>query len=353
MRTVKVSASKEYKVLIGAGLLDRAGEYIYRAAGGGIAAVVTDDIVSGICLDRLLKTLRGAGYDTTVFTFRSGESSKNAQTYVGLLEHLAKNKVARSDVIVALGGGVVGDLAGFAAATYMRGISFVQIPTTLLAAVDSSVGGKTAIDLEAGKNLAGAFYQPDLVICDQSILGELPPSVYTDGCAEVIKYGMIADGELLDLLDGGKPDLEEIVTRCVTIKRDIVCKDEFEAGERKLLNFGHTVGHAVEQLSNYYISHGKAVAIGMAVETYAAVKLRMCDEKCYNDLTDLLHKYGLPYRTRYSADELAGAALSDKKRRGNKLTMIMPRRIGKCMMTDVKVEDLKSIFELGLSNHDG
>ena len=349
MKIVRVNASKEYKVLIGADILDRAGEYIYGAAGGSAAAVVTDDIVSGLYLERTLASLRAAGYDTSVFTIRNGETSKNAYTYIKLAEHLADKRLARSDVIIALGGGVVGDLAGFAAATYMRGISFAQIPTTLLAAVDSSVGGKTAIDLEAGKNLVGAFYQPDAVICDVTVIERIPPRVYTDGCAEVIKYGMIADSDLLHMLDSsGKPDIEDIITRCVTIKRDIVCKDEFESGERKLLNFGHTVGHAVEQLSNYKISHGRAVAIGMAVETMAAVKMRMCGEDCYRGLIDILHRHGLPYNTRYSAEELARAALSDKKRKGDKLTLIMPRRPGKCIMSDVKIEDLESVIALGL-----
>ena len=349
MRSVRVRTSKEYDVIIGPDVIERAGEYIASAAGGDIAAVVTDDVVAGLYLERLLTALRSTGYNTTVYTINNGEASKNAHTYIKLMEHLADKKLTRSDVIVALGGGVVGDLAGFAAATYMRGIAFVQIPTTLLAAVDSSVGGKTAIDLETGKNLVGAFYQPNIVICDVAIIGNLPPRIFTDGCAEVIKYGMIADSELFRMLEGfPRFDYEEIITRCVMIKRDIVREDEFENGARKLLNFGHTVGHAIEQLSNYSISHGKAVAIGMAVITQAAVKMRMCDEECYRDLAELLHKIGLPYMTRYGADDLARAALSDKKRRGDKMTLIVPRKTGKCVMRNVNVEDLGGIIGLGL-----
>jgi len=348
MKTVKVSASKAYDVLIGPGLLDHAGEYIYNAAGGDAAAVVTDDVVAGLYSERVLTALHNAGYKTKIFTIPSGEASKNAHTYMDLLNFLADNRMTRADVIVALGGGVVGDLAGFAAATYMRGIQYVQIPTTMLAAVDSSVGGKTAIDLEAGKNLAGAFYQPHIVICDSQLIEKLPPYIFVDGCAEVIKYGMIADSELFSMLeDYPRLDLEDIITRCVGIKRDIVCEDEFETGIRKMLNFGHTVGHAVEKLSNFNVSHGRAVAIGMAVETLAAVKMRICGEDCYRGLVDLLHKFGLPYTTDHSAAELARIALSDKKRMGDKITLFLPKAIGKCISRDIKVGDLESVISLG------
>ena len=349
MKTVGVNASKKYDVLIGAGLLDRAGEHVRSAAGGDIAAVVTDDIVAGLYLRRLLQTLSAAGYKTVIFTINNGEASKSVYTYIRLLDFLADNKLSRSDVVIALGGGVVGDLAGFAAATYMRGIPYVQIPTTLLAAVDSSVGGKTAINLDTGKNLAGAFYQPDLVICDYVLIEKLPPHIFLDGCAEVIKYGMIADDELFGILDGYPLlDLEEIITRCVTIKRDIVLEDEFETGKRMLLNFGHTVGHAVELLSDYTISHGKAVAIGMAVETLAAVKIGMCGEECYRRLAGLLQKYGIPNNTSYGPYELSRAAFSDKKRRGGMITLIVPKRIGECVLLEIESDDLRGVIELGL-----
>ena len=259
--------------------------------------------------------------------------------------------MTRTDVIVALGGGVVGDLAGFAAATYMRGIPYIQVPTTLLAAVDSSVGGKTAIDLDAGKNLVGVFYQPKLVLCDYTVLEALPPRIFVEGCAEVIKYGMIADKELFYMMGNeSQSDLEEVVSRCVEIKSDIVREDEFENGTRKMLNFGHTVGHAVEKLSNYNISHGKAVAIGMAIETMAAVRMGKCGINCYRELVDLLHKYGLPYTTRYSADDLSKVALSDKKRSGGKITLIVPEEIGICSLLDVEVNELKNIIESGLKD---
>jgi len=351
MTTIRVDASRKYDVLIGDGLLDRAGGYIRDAAGGHIAAIVTDDVVAGIYPERMNEALRGAGYETVIYKIKSGEASKNAYTYIRILDFLAENRLTRSDVVVAFGGGVVGDLAGFAAATYMRGIHYAQIPTTLIAAVDSSIGGKTGIDLDMGKNIAGVFYQPSVVICDCDLIDSLPPRIFTDGCAEVIKYAMIADHGLFRMLDDiPRPDLEAIITRCVSIKRDIVNEDEFESGARKLLNFGHTIGHAVEKLSGYKVSHGKAVAIGMAIETSIALNMRLCGLDCYRDLIALLHVYGLPYQTRFGAAELAQAALSDKKRRGDRITLVFPKRIGKCTMRDIAVGDLEGVFSLGLDN---
>jgi len=345
MRSVRIKTKDEYEVLIDAGLIDRAGEYIYSVAGGEIAVVVTDDNVAVLYLERLRASLHKSGYKTVVFTIRNGEASKNIFTLSRVLEFLAEKRVTRTDIIVALGGGVVGDLAGFAAAVYMRGISYVQVPTTLLAAVDSSVGGKTAVDLDAGKNLAGAFHQPRIVICDRSILEKLPPRIFVDGCAEVIKYAMVTDAELFDMLLNQSPiDLEEVIFRCVRIKRDLVSEDEFENGARKLLSFGHTVGHAVELLSKFNMAHGQAVSIGMALETMAAVKIGMCGEDCYTDLIGLLHKYGLPYKSPYSGDRIARAVLADKKRRSGNIVMALPRRIGKCILCDVEVEKLERII---------
>jgi len=345
MKSVKVKTENEYNVLIGAGLLDRAGEYIYNVAGGDMAAIVTDDVVASLYLDRMHAALRSAGYETVAFKAKNGETSKNGFTFIRLLEFLAEKGFTRSDVIVAFGGGVIGDLAGFAAATFMRGVSYVQVPTTMLAAVDSSVGGKTAIDLDGGKNLVGAFHQPKIVLCDLDLLEMLPPRIFVEGCAEVIKYAVIADEELFHMLDSGNNlDLEEIITRCIKIKRDIICDDVYDMGMRKLLNFGHTIGHAIERLSNYKITHGNAISIGMAIETLAAVRMGMCAEDCHRELINLLHKYGLPYKTRYRPDDMIRAALSDKKRKGNKITIACPRRIGKGSLYEVEVGELERII---------
>ncbi len=349
MKTVTVSASKTYDILIASGLLDGAGGYVRPFIPGGSAAIVTDDIVDRLYGGRLAASLTAAGLQTVRDVIPNGEASKNAETFIGLLNFLAESRLTRADAVVALGGGVVGDLAGFAAAAYMRGVRFIQIPTTLLAAVDSSVGGKTAIDLDAGKNLAGAFYQPEFVLCDLALLDTLRGEIFTDGLAEVIKYGVIADRELFDRLRKPiKPQLEEIVARCVSIKRDIVDADEFETGPRKLLNFGHTVGHAVERLSDYTVSHGRAVAVGMAVMARACAKSGICTDEAAREIVALIEAGGLPVTTDRGAAQLARAALSDKKRSGGTITLTVVERVGKCVLKDMPVEALESFIAPGL-----
>ncbi|MCL2010935.1 MAG: 3-dehydroquinate synthase [Synergistaceae bacterium] len=349
MKTITVNVSKTYEITIGAGILNEAGAIVRKAAGGQSAAIVADDNVSALYGRRLADSLAQNGYRVTQYVFPHGESSKNAETFLSIINYLAEEKLSRKDVAVALGGGVVGDLAGFAAACYMRGIRFVQIPTTLLAAVDSSVGGKTAVNLAAGKNLAGAFYQPDAVICDISLLSTLPGEAFKDGCAEVIKYGVIADRALFESLRTPvHTQLEDVIARCVEIKRGIVTEDEFEGGARKLLNFGHTVGHAIELLSEYKISHGQAVAAGMAIVTRAAVRMGMCEADCLRDVLQMLRRYELPENTPYEAGRLAGACLSDKKREGDGLTMIFPVEIGKCVLKKIPVSELEAVIRMGL-----
>jgi 3-dehydroquinate synthase len=231
----------------------------------------------------------------------------------------------------------------------MRGIRLIQIPTTLLAAVDSSVGGKTAVNLAAGKNLAGVFYQPDAVICDVSLLSTLSAEVFRDGCAEVIKYGVIADSVLFASLDNQiSSQLVEVIANCIEIKSGIVAEDEYEHGARKLLNFGHTVGHAIELLSGYSTSHGCAVASGMAIAARAAVRMGMCHSQCLRDILRVLRLYGLPDNTDYGADELARACLSDKKRDGDSITMVLPVEIGKCVLKRISVVELEKVIQMGM-----
>jgi len=352
MKTITVKASKTYNIKIGSGLLEGAGG-ILRGLGChfGAAAVVTDDIVAPLYAQRLENSLSRENIRVTRYVIPHGEDSKSAEHFLSLVNFLAKEKLSRTDTVIALGGGVVGDLAGFAAAAYMRGIGFVQIPTTLLAAVDSSVGGKTAINLDAGKNMAGAFYQPDAVLCDISLLSTLAPEVFRDGCAEVIKYGVIADRKLFDsFVTSVKDQLEKVIARCVEIKRDIVAKDEYEKKERKLLNFGHTIGHAIELLSGYEVTHGSAVAAGMAIVTRAAARMKICDDASRRAILQMIERYGLPVNTVYDAASLANACLSDKKRDGGKLTMIFPEKTGKCILKEIKVEELEKIIRLGLED---
>jgi len=350
MKTVTVSVSKTYAIKIGSGLLDTVGAEAVKLGKVVKVCIVSDSNVFPLYGQRVTDSLEQAGFAVCSFVFPAGEESKNGNNFLFLLNTLAENQLTRSDLIVALGGGVVGDLAGFAAACYLRGIRFIQIPTTLLAAVDSSVGGKTAIDLPAGKNLAGAFCQPSLVLCDTDTLNTLPEEVFRDGCAEVIKYAVLYDPALFESLQeaGLSFDREAVIARCVQWKRDVVMEDEFDTGSRMKLNLGHTLGHGVEAKSHFAISHGKAVAIGMAMVARAAAKRGMCPQECSGKIQKLLKDFGLPVRAGYRAEELFACALSDKKRSGSTVSLIIPREIGCCEIVPTPVSQLTSFIEAGL-----
>ena len=350
MTTIEVNASKHYTVEIGSGLLPGLGPRIAALGGAQRVCIVSDSNVWPLYGAAADASLHAAGLETCAFVFPAGESSKNGATYLELLNFLAENHLSRSDILVALGGGVVGDLTGFAAATYQRGIRFVQVPTTLLAAVDSSVGGKTAIDLPAGKNLAGAFCQPSLVLCDIDCLSTLPEDIFRDGCAEVIKTAILFDEKLfMELVrDGLNFDREAVIAACVRHKRDIVVADEFDRGQRNLLNLGHTFGHAVEKLSDFTLSHGKAVAIGTAMAARAAVSQGLADQGTATRIMWLLERFGLPIFTHHSAEALANAALSDKKRAGDTVKLILPKAVGECAIVPTPVSQLESIIQAGL-----
>ena len=350
MTTIEVTASKRYTVQIGAGLLTELGTRIAALGKVQKVCIVSDSNVWPLYGAAADTSLHLAGLETCTFVFPAGESSKNGEIFLSLLNFLAENRLSREDVLVALGGGVVGDLTGFAAACYLRGVRFVQVPTTVLAAVDSSVGGKTAIDLSAGKNLAGAFWQPSCVLCDTNTLATLPMEVFRDGCAEVIKTAVLFDEPLfMELVrDGLGFDWERVIARCVAHKRDIVAADEFDRGQRNLLNLGHTFGHAVESLSDFTLSHGRAVAIGTAMAARAAVHLGICDQGTATRIMWLLEKFGLPIFADRTAAELSEAALSDKKRAGNTVNLILPERIGRCAIVPTPVSELESIMQAGL-----
>lgn len=351
MKTITVNASKTYDVLVGTGLLPKLGEYTRSVSKANRIAVISDSNVWNLYGKTAMESLCNAGYtDTVCFTFPAGEESKNGSTYLSILEFLAQNHLTRTDCIIALGGGVTGDMAGFAAATYLRGIDFIQVPTTLLAAVDSSVGGKTAIDLQAGKNLAGAFYQPILVLCDLDTLNTLPQEIFRDGCAEVVKYGVLYDPELFQHLEehGLAFHRENVVSRCIELKRDVVAGDEFDRGARQKLNLGHTIGHGVEANSHFTVSHGQAVAIGMAVVSRAAAKLNICPEEVTKKVIKVLTTFQLPTSTEYCAADIYTSALSDKKRSGGTVNLIVPKAIGDCMILPTAVEELESFIQAGL-----
>ena len=350
MTTVEVNASRSYRVEIGHSLLPLLGERIEALGSVQKVFVVSDSNVWPLYGEQAEASLKRAGLDVLHVVFAAGEESKNEENYLSLLHTLAENRLTRSDVIVALGGGVVGDLAGFAAATYLRGIRFVQVPTTLLAAVDSSVGGKTGINLPEGKNLMGAFWQPSLVLCDVDTLDTLPLETFRDGCAEIIKTAVLFDPDLFRMLcrDSLAFDREQVIARCVSHKRDVVAADEFEQGERRKLNLGHTAGHCIEVLSNFAVSHGAAVSIGMAVAARASVALGLAPQETATKIQWLLMNFGLPRSVRCAASDLALIARSDKKCSGDSITLVIPKELGRSELYALPVSRLQEFFEAGL-----
>lgn len=351
MRKVIVRASTEYAILIGRGLLAQAGAEIAKRIRPCKAAIITDTTVEKLYAEQVENSLAEAGFTTCRFAFPAGESSKHIGTLSDMLEFLAEEEVTRQDIIVALGGGVAGDMAGFAAAVYQRGIRFVQMPTTFLAAVDSSVGGKTAIDLKAGKNMAGAFYQPHLVLCDVDTLDTLPEETFADGIAETLKYGVIGDGDLFEKTASGdfRNDLEEIIETCVKMKRDIVMEDEFDTGLRQLLNLGHTLGHAIEKKSGFTLSHGHAVAIGMHLIAKAAEEKELAEAGLSAKIKAALEKNKLPVSTIYTAEEITEGVLKDKKRRGGEISFVFPTKIGHCEIVKIPVSEVMELVRKALS----
>lgn len=357
MIKLTVNASRKYDVLMEHGILGNTGGYIKNAEGRKIC-IITDtnvDELYGKQEHALWRSLESAGSSVYKYVFPGGEDHKDMATITSILEYLAKNDFTRSDLIIALGGGITGDVSGFAAASYLRGIEFIQIPTTLLAAVDSSVGGKTGVNLSSGKNLAGAFHQPSLVLFDPDILSTLSADLKLDGIAEAIKAGFIGDPDILSLAyHCADPQDEDFLTKlaalAIEVKRIIVEDDERESGKRALLNLGHTAAHAIEKCSRYNIRHGHAVAMGMAIVSSASVKKGWCDNSVHEAMMAVLNKFEFPLECPYSAEELTSAALHDKKRKGNDITLVIPEAIGNCVLKKIPVEDLTEFFEAGLES---
>lgn len=349
MTSLRIEASRSYDVRIEKGLFDNVGELVRSVSVGSKVCIVSDDIVFALYGERAIRSLESAGFEVFKFVFEHGEGSKCIRVYTELLEYLLCHRLTRSDMLVALGGGVVGDLTGFAAATYQRGIRFVQVPTTLLAMVDSSVGGKTAVNLENGKNQVGAFYQPSLVVCDPDILSTLPEEEFLCGCAEVIKYAVFGDREFFEQLENipAKEQLENIITRCIEMKRDVVAADEFDNGARMILNLGHTVGHTVEALSGFTVLHGQGVAIGMSVICRSAKSMGMLSDDDCKRIINLIAKYGLPTQTQYSLEDIYGCALSDKKVSDKYITIVVPDRIGSAKLVKLPKEELREWLAAG------
>ena len=313
--------------------------------------IVTDDIVNNLYGDKVAAALDSAGYRVSRFVFPHGEQNKNMEQLNNLLRFCTQTQLTRTDLIVALGGGVTGDIAGLAAAVYLRGIDYIQLPTTFLAAIDSSVGGKTAVDLPEGKNLVGAFWQPLAVICDINTLDTLPEKVFADGTAEAVKYGILADADLFKLLAEGnfRPILQQIISRSVEIKADFDSADERDSGCRQQLNLGHTIGHAIEQCSGYSITHGHAVAIGMSIIARCAAAAGICSAQTADKVKEALINNNLPVECPYGLAELLNVMYSDKKRRGALINLVIPQNIGKCRLLELSVDTLEDFIAPGLA----
>jgi 3-dehydroquinate synthase len=349
---------RSYEILIGADYLADAGDLLRPLKLGQRGVIVADSNTAGLFAEPLRQALHRDGYETEVLTVAAGESSKSMRQVERLLERLPALGLDRHSFVIAVGGGVVGDLAGFLAAVYLRGIAFIQVPTSLLAQVDSSVGGKTGVNLPQGKNLVGAFYQPRLVLIDTATLRSLPPRELRAGFAEVIKYGAIRDRSLFAWLEANaervlklEPDaVTDVVKRCCQLKAEVVGLDERESGVRAILNFGHTVGHAVEALTEYVgLLHGEAVAMGMCVAARLSVQHGGLSAADALRLEQLIAASGLPVRLgdRLKLDDLREAMKLDKKARAGKPRFVLLRRLGEAFVSDAVTDaDLEEVLRV-------
>ncbi len=331
-----------YPVYIGAGLLADLGGLVARHSQGRSCMIVTDDQVAPLYLAAAERSLLAAGFSCARKVLPAGEKSKSLPVLQELYAAFHQHGLTRIDPVIALGGGVIGDLAGFAAATWLRGVPLFQVPTTLLSQVDSSLGGKTGIDLAAGKNLIGAFYQPRAVLMDPAVLATLPANRFAEGMAEVIKYGLIGDLELLERLHKRQAPVSWLVRRCAASKIAIVAEDELDQGRRMLLNFGHTIGHAMEKVSGYSTySHGEAVAAGMVLAARIGELAGRTEPGTSGLISQLLHSYDLPDRLDLPGQELAAVLTSDKKNLGGQIHFILLKKPGEAFILPVKAELLK------------
>lgn len=344
-----------YDILVGEGVLADAGDFVARAAldegRPGLCAVVTHPKIGAAHGPSLASSLTLAGFTARVIEIPEGEAHKTLETVSGLYERLVEAELDRRSPLIALGGGVVGDVAGFAAATYLRGVPFVQIPTSLLAMVDASVGGKTGVDLPQGKNLVGAFKQPALVLIDPAVLSTLPSAEFRSGLAEVVKHGIIGAPKLFEALEGEQdaapPDLAQLIADAVRVKVAVVEEDPFERGRRAVLNLGHTFGHAIEIVSGYRVRHGEGVALGLAAATRLAARKGLCDPTLVARVERLLERLELPTRLDgLPAEQIVSAMATDKKRAGSRLRFVLPRALGDVgVIEDVAREDVLAVLK--------
>ena len=353
--TVHVKTGVPYDVIIQRGILSECGVPVKKILPKAQSCViVSDSNVAPLYADTVKKSLEEAGYKVSINIFPAGEENKRLPAIVGMYEAFTQAELSRSDFAVALGGGVTGDMCGFAAATYLRGIPFVQIPTTVLSQNDSSVGGKTGIDLDCGKNLVGSFHQPCLVLADADTLSTLPHRYVTDGFGEIIKHGCIKSADLFELIEEHGADInqiEELTARSVEIKAGVVERDEKESGERMLLNFGHTIGHAIEKCAHYTgIAHGEAVGIGMLVMARAGEAAGLSAIGTSGRIEAVLKKCGMPTGCDFSPEMICDASMLDKKRRGEYMNIVLLREIGNSFVHKIRCADLLGFVRKGMAN---
>ncbi len=352
-KTISVATGRPYTVQVARGIRRQIASLLPKKHQHSAVCLVSETHVAPFYLKDLQTALEAAGHRVVPFVFEAGEASKNPATLVQLLEFMCENTLTRTDLVMALGGGVTGDLAGLAAALYQRGMDFVQLPTSLLAMVDASVGGKTAVDLAGGKNQMGAFWQPIAVYCDPDFLNTLPQGVFDEGMAEVIKYAMLEGGELLRLLEedaltADASKLTDMIALCVQQKAHVVAEDEHDKGARQFLNLGHTFGHGVEKAMEYTLPHGEGVAIGMALITAGCVATNRCDLSVLNRLLGLLHQYHLPFETALSAQAIMQGVTRDKKRAGEHITLVIPQTMGNCALYETNLDEAENLLTRGM-----
>lgn len=347
MERVRVGTAEPYDVLIGR---DLTSETVSRISGNCKKVILLwDEAVFSGYVAEIGNALENDGKEVMAVSLEGGESAKTIDSYAKIMKIISEFNLTRSDVIFGIGGGTVMDLAGFIASTYKRGVELVQLPTTLLAACDASVGGKNALNMGEEKNVIGTFYQPSLVVIDTRFLDELSDEVFSEGCAEIIKMGYIGDADMIDMLEkkpllknrGDSDYLVEIIKRCIRLKAAIVATDERDSGPRNILNLGHTLGHAIEAESNYKIHHGKAVAMGLVYITRIAENKGIAEAGTLGRLISLLTEHGLEWRCPYNLNVLAGHVERDKKVRGGNLPVIVPEKFGSCVLMKVKVSEIR------------
>jgi len=339
MSKIAINTNPSYDVIVEDNLLNSIDKYLLEYLSPCKICIITDSTINSLYANKVKQIIENAGFLTSKIVFPPGEHSKSLANYTNIIEAIGNEGLTKSDCIIALGGGVVGDLAGFVASSYMRGIKYIQIPTSYLAALDSSVGGKTGINLLRGKNLVGSFWNPLMVLCDPTVFNTLPTVKRMDGIAEAVKSAVVTDKTLLEPIKSNS--YTYVIERCVSIKKSIVEADQFEESLRQLLSFGHLIGHAIEKLSGYSVSHGHAIAAGMVFEARAAYKMHLTDNDISIELEELLYSLGFNTEVNYSVEELFQYAIMSKRINKNMINVIVPMEIGKCKLAKLDLDDLK------------